>query len=458
MSDYDLVVIGGGPGGYVAAIRAAQLGLRTALVEQDGLGGTCLQRGCIPTKTMTRAARLLYAVKKAKTAGVTCEGVAFDYAAHCKGRAGVVNRLAGGVAQLLGKNKVERKEGRAAFADPHTIAVEGKDACTLHAAKVIVATGSRPWAPPPFAIDGRAVCTSDEALAWTALPQSVVIAGGGYIGCEFASALAAFGCEVTVVEMTPQLLPGGDADISRELLGQFKKRKIKVRLSSPVARAAAEGGRGRVTLEGGETLDADRVLVTLGRRPYTEGLNLPAAGLAAGEKGEIPVDADGLTAVRHVYAVGDVTGEILLAHYASARGLAAAAHAAGHRVPHRRAVVPAAIFTLPEIATVGLTEAQAAETGRAVRAVKFPFMALGRAQAMDEAEGFVKIVADEETQEILGVAMIGPEVTELIAEAALAMQLEATVEELAETIHAHPTYPEALMEAAELWGGRAIHV
>lgn len=473
--EFDLLVIGGGPGGYVAAIRAAQHGLSVGLVEKERPGGVCLNWGCIPTKAMLRSAEVLQTVRDAGAYGVQADNVGFDYAMVRARMADVVTGLTDGVAGLLKANGVTVIEGHARFTGPTTVeicdlaptpadaprytaaAAEVVDAAT--ARDVIIATGSTPIPLPIPGADLPGVITSDGAFGLTEVPGRIVIVGGSAVGAEWASLFAAFGATVTVVEMRDTLVPVEDMEIGKALGRSFTQRGITVFTGSTVS-SIARGDALRVTVTGPKPaeIDADVVLFGVGRKPNTAELGLTAAGLAADERGFVEVDDQLRTNVAHVYAIGDVTGKALLAHVASHQGLTAADVLAGHDKRIHYDVVPAATFTHPEIASVGLTEAAAEAAGHDPVTAKFPFAALGRARTFGDTEGFVKIVAGREHGEVLGAHIIGPSASDLITEAALAITLEATLDELADTIHAHPTLGEIGMEAALAALGLPVHI
>ncbi|HPD17620.1 MAG TPA: dihydrolipoyl dehydrogenase [Planctomycetota bacterium] len=458
MAKYDVVVIGSGPGGYVAALRAAQLGRKTCVVERDAVGGVCLNRGCIPTKALAHAAEVCSLARHGAEFGILAENVSVDFAKVQANKDAVVKRLTGGVGFLLKRAHVDvvagtgRLKGRKAVAV--TLNAGGEE--TLEADKIIVATGSEPARPKAIPFDGERIVTSDEALRLSRLPESVFILGGGYIGCEFASIFAQLGAQVTVVEMLDRLLPTLDAEVAAEITKALKRQKVKVLVGTRMEGIQSGASGVKATLSNGAALEADLALVCTGRRLLSADLGLEEAG-AKVENGAIAIDEHCETSVAGLYAIGDVTGKLLLAHVASAQGIVAAEHAAGRNARMDYRCVPAAVFTNPEVGTVGMTEAEAAAAGRRVRAAKFPFQALGRAVAMGETAGFAKIVADEATGQVLGVHLVGPHASDVVAEGALAVALEATVKELAHGIHAHPTLPEALLEAARAWLGQGIH-
>jgi dihydrolipoamide dehydrogenase len=459
----DLVVVGSGPGGYVAAIRAAQLGQRVAVVEADRPGGICLNWGCIPTKALLRNAEVLQLLHRAAEFGVTLDHLRADYgAAHARSRQ-VADRMSKGVEFLFRKNKITLVPGRGELLGPGAVRVRaaGGETRTLEARTVILATGATPKSLPGVAIDGTRVISSDEALRLDRLPASVIVIGAGAVGVEFADVFASYGVPVTIVEALPRLLPLEDEEIARHLARSFAKRKIDVRAGARVhaVRPGADGVTVEIEQDGrGARLEAAVVLMAVGRGANATGLGLEAAGVAV-ERGFVKVSPRMETSVPGVYAIGDVAGPPLLAHKASAEGIVAAEAAAGHpAAPLDYRAIPSCTYCHPQVASVGMTEAQARADGRAVRVGKYQFVANGKAQALGEPEGLVKIVAAADTGEILGAHIIGAEATELIAELTVGKTLEATVEEVAHTIHAHPTMAEAVMEAALDAMGRAIHL
>ena len=479
MPEFDLLVIDGGPGGYVAAIRAAQRGLTVGLVEKERPGGVCLNWGCIPTKAMLRSAEVFQTVTAAADFGVHADDVRFDFAAVRKRKDGIVAELTDGVAGLLKANGVTVIEGHARFTGPTTVqvfeaggspifpggpryaAVPGDAAVReITAADVIVATGSVPAVLPVPGADLPGVITSDGAFGLTEVPGRIVVIGGSAVGAEWASLFHAFGAEVTVVEMQDRLVPLEDSAIGAALGRSFGKRGITVLTGSTVTGIAQADNGLRVTVGGPQAreIDADVVLVGVGRRPNTSALDLHAAGITTDARGFIPVDDKMRTDVPHVYAIGDVTGKALLAHVASHQGLTAADAIAGHETHIDYAVIPAATFTHPEIASVGLTEEAARAAGHEIVTASFPFAALGRAKTFGDTEGMLKIVAGQRHNEVLGVHIIGPSASDLITEGALAISIEATLDELAGTIHAHPTLGEIGMEAALAGLGLPVHI
>ena len=469
-ASYDVVIIGAGTGGYVAAIRAAQLGRTVAVVEkQKSLGGTCLIWGCIPTKALLEHAHALKVIQAGREWGVAIPpGVpAIDMRQVHTRKDKIVSGLTRGIEFLFKKNKIDWIRGTARLAGGGRVEVVDGQAQTIQASHIVVATGSMPRGVPGIEIDRRRIITSDEAIHLPEVPRSLVILGSGAVGVEFASIYRRFGSEVTIVELLPRLVPLEDEAISAELEKSFRKQGINVLTGTRVTRAAATGDR--VTIEAQtadgktESLAADVLLVATGRTPVTAGLGAEELGIRL-EKGYIAVDSLYRTSVPNVSAIGDVItveGGVhpQLAHVSSAEGILVVERVAGHEVrPLNYDHVPNCTYCDPEIGSVGLTEAEARARGYDVRVGSFPFGVLGRAKMAGEAEGFVKIVADARYDEILGVHMIGPRSTELVAEAVLALKLECTVEELLRTVHAHPTFSEAVAEAAHATQGAAIHL
>ncbi|HOX07561.1 MAG TPA: dihydrolipoyl dehydrogenase [Planctomycetota bacterium] len=461
MADFDLLVIGGGPGGYVAAVRAATLGLRTALVEERELGGTCLQRGCIPTKTLIESARAVHLARSGKSLGFSAAEVAPDLPAMVERKRRVVSTLEKGVAALLKKRGVEVLAGRARLTAAGAAEVVARDGTSraVSASKVILATGSRPAALPFLPADGRAVFDSDTIMDLGRLPASLAVIGGGVLGCEFATLYAQLGVQVTVVEMLDRLLPTIDADCAAEVTRALKKLRVKVQTGARIESAEARAGAPcRLVLAGGAAVETEAVLVAAGRRPNSADLGLEAIGVAV-ERGFVKVDNRCRTSVPGVWAIGDLTGGWMLAHAASRMGLVAAADAAGKLGDERYEFdkVPGAVFTDPEVGSVGLTLQAANARGLAAEERAFPFRMLGRSACGHDLSGVAKLVYGRDSRRVLGVHICGPHASDLIGEGALAVSAGLTVEQLAATVHAHPTYAEALYEAAEAAVGLPVH-
>lgn len=461
--NYDVVVIGSGPAGYVCAIRCAQLGLKTAVVEREAVGGVCLNVGCIPSKALIAAAKLWKKIHEAGSMGIKVGNVELDLDQLVAWKQGIVGKLTGGVSGLLKNHKCDVHQGSAKLVAAGKVEVQGNggNKTTLTARHVVIATGSAPIEIPGFAFDREHVWSSTEALAPKRMPKRMLVIGGGYIGLELGLVYQNLGTEIVVVEALDRVLPGMEAELSKEMGRFLKKKKIPVHLGAKAKawRKTKDGLEVDVEIDGKiEKLGCDVILSTVGRRPNSSGLGLEALGVTV-EKGFVKVDAQRQTNVAGIWAVGDVAGQPMLAHKGSHEGLVAAAAIAGEKgAAFDPACIPAVIFTDPEIASVGLTADEAKQKGFTPLEGKFPFGASGRALSLNEPEGWVKIVADQKTDRVLGVHMIGPEVTELIAEAALAIELGATAADLAQTIHAHPTLPETVMEAAEAVHGMAVHI
>ncbi|RZV11804.1 dihydrolipoamide dehydrogenase [Natrinema hispanicum] len=469
----DVLVIGAGPAGYVAAIRAGQLDLDVTLVEKDAYGGTCLNYGCIPSKALITATDIAHEAATAEEMGIHADP-AIDLAGMIEWKDGVVDQLTSGVEKLCKANQVTLLEGTARFVDDRTVRVshsgEGQGSETLEFEHAIVATGSRPIEIPNFEFDDEPVLNSRQALAVDSVPDSLVVVGAGYIGMELASVFAKLGTDVTVLEMLDSILPGYDDDLKRPV----KKRANELGIDFEFGYTATEW-RDReadgirviaepASTDGGEqatgdqlTLDTDHVLVAVGREPVSDTLALEAAGVETADRGFIETDSRARTNVNHIFAVGDVAGEPMLAHKGSMEGQVAAEVIAGEPTAIDHQAMPAVVFTDPEIATVGMTETEAEEAGFETVTGQFPFRASGRALTTGDADGFVKVVADDADGYVLGASIVGPEASELIAELGLAIELGATLEDVAATVHAHPTLSESVMEAAENALGHAIH-
>lgn len=461
MADYDVVVIGAGPGGYVAAIRAAQLGLSAAVIEDDNVGGVCLNWGCIPSKSLLRNAEVLDLVKNAGEYGISVGDVSFDYGKAIDRSRRVVRRLTGGVGSLLRKNGVEHISGRGVLHSPNTIAIDGAER-GISAANIIIATGARARHIPGISVDGETVLTSREAIVLREVPKRVVIVGGGAIGVEFADIYHSYGAEVMIVEMLPRLVPLEDEEISQQLERVFRSRGIGYKTGAMVGGVVVNNGVAKVTItdaDGAESeIECDKVLVAIGVQGNSDGIGLEAAGVNT-ERGFVPVDDEMRTNVRGVYAIGDVTGKLPLAHVASAQGVAAAEAIAGmNPMPLDYSLMPRATYCRPQIASFGLTEQQAADAGYSFKVGRFPMAASGKALAMGESHGMVKLVVDTEVGELLGAHMIGAEATELLGEVGLSRLLEGTTTELGWLVHPHPTISETIKEAALAVEGEAIHI
>ena len=462
---YDLGIIGSGPGGYVAAIRASQLGLSVLIVEKEPrLGGVCTLWGCIPTKALLHTADLLEEARHGAEVGVSVREVRLDMPAAMKHKEKIVRQSTNGITYLMKKNRVDVVNGFGRLAGAGRISVAGQDGAeTAYAVKnVILATGSTPRSLPGMDIDDKLILSSTSMLELTEVPKSLLVIGSGAVGVEFASMYARFGSKVTIIEVLPRIVPVEDEEISRELAASFKRQGIAIYPDTRVERLTkGEGGvevLARSTNDKTETFRAEKVLMAVGRKPLSDGIGLEAMGIAT-EKGYLKVDAYMQTNVPGVYAIGDVLPTQALAHLASAEGVVAVERMAGKETrPINYDQVPGCTYCAPEVGSIGLTEAKARERGYDVVVGKFPFSAIGKARILNQAAGFVKIVAEKKYDEVLGVHIVGPAATELIAEAGAAMKLETTSEELVRTIHAHPTLSEAIHEAAEAVQGHAIHI
>ncbi|GAB4500984.1 MAG: dihydrolipoyl dehydrogenase [Anaerolineales bacterium] len=462
---FDVVVLGAGPGGYVAAIRAAQLGLKTAIVDKQWLGGVCLNVGCIPSKALLKNAEVAHTLReRGKEFGFSFENLKLDYSAAVKRSRQVSERLVKGIGFLMKKNNISVFMGNGKLTSPTTLAVTDKDGkvAELSAKNIIVATGASSAVPGAWKVDGEKVVTYWEAILQEKQPKSVVVIGSGAIGVEFSTVWNSYGVDVTIVEMLPRIVPLEDEEISAELEKAFKKRGIKILAGHKVEAVEATEGGVRVTVSAnGETkvLEAEQALVAIGFRPNSRGIGLEEIGVKISERGFVEIDDKMQTSVPGVYAIGDVTGKLMLAHVGSAMGILAAEAIAGQETqPLNYEMMPRATYCQPQIASFGLTEAQAKERGHVVKIGRFPFQANGKALGLGDYAGWVKLVMDEKYGEILGASMIGPEVTELLPELTLAQMMELTPAEISRNVHAHPTISEALMEAAHSAEGRAIHV
>ena len=464
-SNYDLVVIGSGPGGYVAAIRAGQLGLKTAILEPEALGGVCLNWGCIPSKALLKNAEIVSYFKRAEEFGLKMDNFSADFSVAIDRSRKVVDRNTKGVAFLLDKNKVDHIQGTGKIVGAGKVEV-GPDGTVpggsiIEAKNIIVATGARPRSIPPLPVDGDKIITSRESIVMKDLPSSIVIVGGGAIGVEFAYIYKMYGVQVTIVEMLPRLVPNEDEDISAQLERAFKRHRIDFLTSAGVTGVDTSGSSVKVTVEkdgAAQTLECDKVLVAIGIQPNVEDIGLETVGIATDRTG-IVVDEKMATNVAGIYAIGDVNGKMPLAHVASAQAMIAVETIAGLETqPLDYTYMPRATYCMPQIASFGLTEAQARDQGRDINVGTFNVQANGKALAMGEGSGLVKLVVDAKYGEILGGHMIGPEVTELLGELSMTRLLEGTVLELGWAVHAHPSLSEILKEAALGAQGRTIHM
>ncbi|GAA3346701.1 dihydrolipoyl dehydrogenase [Lysinibacillus sp. FSL R5-0849] len=471
--NYDVVILGGGTGGYVAAIRAAQLGLKTAIVERERLGGTCLHKGCIPSKALLRSAEVYrMANKTASEYGVDIEGVTLQFDKVQARKQAIVEQLSQGVNTLMKKGKIDVYHGTGRILGPSifspmpgTISVEmsnGEENEMLVPTNVVIATGSKPRGMAGLTVDGQYVMNSDHALELDHLPKSLLIVGGGVIGIEWASMLCDFGVNVTVVEYGPTILPAEDADIVKEVTKQLEKRGVRIVTNARLEADTFKIENDNVFISAKvndqeEIFDADKLLLCVGREANTQDIGLENTEIEV-ENGFIKVNDSYQTKESHMYAIGDVIGGLQLAHVASHEGLSAIEHIATGKTEHLNDLnVPKCVYSYPEVASIGLTEVAAKERGFSLKIGKFPFKAIGKALVNGEAEGFVKIIADEETDDILGIHMVGPHVTDLIGEASLAKLLDATPWEISQAIHPHPSLNEVLVESALAVDGRAIH-
>jgi len=457
-----IVIIGGGPGGYVAAIRAGQLGAQVTLIEKDTLGGTCLNRGCIPTKALLESANVLAEIRDAGVFGISAEKVSIDFSAVAKRKEAVVQQLVSGVNSLMKKNKIEVIKGTGTLIDSRTVGIlETGD--QINADNIIIATGSKPTTVPIEGIDEPGVITSDEALAMEKFPKSIIIIGGGVIGLEFAQIMHRMGSKVTIVEMMPQVLPTEDTEIANMLMDILKKEGMEIFTDVSVTSiSGSQQGREVVSFTTGDGNNkqervAEKVLLAVGRSPNTDDLGGDKLGLNV-DNGKLVVSERMETNIPGIYAIGDVIGGLMLAHVAMAEGKCAVENILGNDCQIDYQTVPRCVYTSPAVACVGLTEAKAKQDYGDIKIGRFPFRANGKALILNETEGTVKIIADAQYGQILGVHILGPQATELIAEAVLGMRMEVTFEDAASTIHAHPTLSEAMMEAFLDVSGSRIHL
>jgi len=462
---YDVVVIGAGPGGYVSAIRASQLGLKTAIVDKQWLGGVCLNVGCIPSKALLKNADLAETLReRSKEFGISFDNLQLDFGAAVKRSRKVSQRLTKGVAFLMRKNNIDVVMGSARLTDKNTVEVveEKGEKKQLNAKNIVIATGSHTFVIPGVKIDGEKVVTYTEAILQEKRPESVVIIGAGAIGVEFATIWSSYGTDVTIVEMLPTILPLEDKEASAELAKAYKKRGIKMLTSTKVESVEATDAGVKVTVsgEGGQqVLEAEQAMVAIGFRPNTSGIGLEEVGVKLDKRGFVEIDDRMATNVPGIWAIGDVTGKLLLAHVASAQGAICAENIAGvETIKLDYKMMPRAVYSHPQVASFGMSEEEAKEAGYEVKVGRFNFIANGKALGLGEGEGFVKIIADAKYGEILGAAMAGPDVSELLPELTLAQRMELTSEDIARTVHAHPTLAEVIMEAAHAVEGQAIHM
>ena len=469
--NYDVIIIGSGPGGYVAAIRCAQLGMNTAIVERyPTLGGTCLNVGCIPSKALLDSSEHYHdAVHRFADHGIKVGSVKVDMPQMMARKSGVVEQMTKGVQFLMKKNKITVHHGHGSFKDANTVSVAKDDGSTeeLTGEKIIIATGSKPITPEAFAYDKNRIITSTEALEIQQVPKSMVVIGGGVIGLELGSVYARLGTQVDVIEYADRIIAGMDGDCSKELMRSLKKIGVKFHLKHGVQTVKAKGKTKAVVTyaprgkdDQTATIEADYVLVAIGRRPYTDKLGLEnVPGVELDERGRVSVNEHLQTGVPHIYAIGDVIKGAMLAHKAEEEGVFVAEHMVGQKPHVNYNLIPGVVYTWPEVAGVGQTEEQLKQAGVAYKSGKFPYKALGRAHASMDTEGMVKILADEETDEVLGVHMVGARVADLIAEAVAVMEFRGSAEDVARMSHAHPTYGEAVKEAAlAATAKRALHV
>ncbi len=461
---YDLIVIGAGPGGYVAAIRAAQLGMNVACIEKDpSLGGTCLNVGCIPSKALLESSELYELAKsKLKDHGIAVGDLSLDFKRMMERKDQVVGQLTGGVAHLFKKNKIDRIQGVAQIqADRSVLVNTGAEERKLSSRFVVIATGSKPAGLPGLTINQDSIIDSTGALALKKVPAQLIVIGGGYIGLELGSVYLRLGSEVTVIEALDKIVPGMDKEIGNSLFKILQKQGMKFHLSTKVQKLSPEKAGVSVTLEApdGKTskLSAETVLVSIGRKPNTDGLGLESAGIQMDDKGRIKVDEHFQTTLPGVFAIGDVIDGPMLAHKAMEEGVAVAEILAGQAGHVNYFSIPSVIYTWPEVASVGLTEEEARERGRDYAVFKFPFQANGRALALGEKEGWVKLLSDRKTDRLMGAHIIGPRASDMIAELVLALEFKASAEDIARTVHAHPTLSEVVKEAALGLGSGPIH-
>jgi dihydrolipoamide dehydrogenase len=459
---YDVIVLGGGPGGYVAAIRASQLGLKTAIIEREHLGGVCVHVGCIPSKSLLKNAEIVHTLKhRGKEFGFSFDNLNVDYEVAFKRSRQVSSRQVKGVGFLMKKNNIDLFEGTGKLTDAHTIQITLNDGSetAVTGKNIILATGARPRPLPGAPFDGERIISYKEAILSDKLPEKLVIIGGGVIGVEFAYMWANYGVEITILEMMPHLLPNEEPEVSKVLEKAYQKMKINVQTNARVENVTKTDGEVQISLADGSTLTADQVMVAINFIPNVENLGLEAAGVQLTERGTIGIDDGMRTNIPHIYAIGDVATEYRLAHIASAMGLVAAETIGQHpTITLDYRMMPRATYCVPQVASFGYTETQAKEAGYNIKVGQFPFQVNGKALGMGERDGFIKIISDAKYGEILGAHMVGPDVTELLPELTLAHNNELTAEEVARNVHAHPTLSEVLMEAAHGVEGQPIHM
>ncbi|MEG1542504.1 MAG: dihydrolipoyl dehydrogenase [Victivallaceae bacterium] len=455
--EFDCVVIGSGPGGYVAALRAAQKNLKTALIESFETGGTCLNRGCIPSKALIAGTSLLKKIKYADKYGIQVDNYSFDFASMMNRKSNVVSGLRKGLENLIKHNKIQCFNGRAKLDSENEIKILGNDACTLKAKNIILATGSEPKLLPGISL-GKNIIDSTGILNLSSLPKSMVIIGGGVIGCEFASLFSALGTQVTIVEALPRILAIENKELSSFISNSFKKEGISILTNAHITSLTEDENQVTVVFENDQTESFSKALIAIGRVPNTQDLGLEKTGVITDERGFILTDDCMQTNVPNIYAIGDITGKWLLAHVASHQGIVAVEQILGHPMKMDYSVVPSVIFTSPEVASVGLSFEKALEQGLSVKKSTFPFRALGKALAIEESEGFATIISDSESKQILGACVAGPHASSLIGEMALAIKNELTLPCVYETIHPHPTLSEIWAEAALLADEQPLHI
>jgi dihydrolipoamide dehydrogenase len=465
MSNYDVIVIGAGPAGYVCAIRSSQLGLKTAIVEKKWLGGVCLNVGCIPSKALLKNAEVAHTLRnRGKELGFSFENLNLDYSVAVKRSRKVSDRLTKGVGFLMKKNKIDVLMGSARVNAKNSVEVtddEGK-VTQINAENIVIATGANVALPPGWEVDGKAVVTYLEAITQEKIPESVIIIGAGAIGVEFATIWEAYGSQVTIIEMLPTLLPLEDEEIGKEMAKEFKKRKINVLSGHRVEKLETTANGVKISVSAGngdQTLEAEQALVAIGFSPNSKNLGVDDLGVAIGDNGAIEINEKMATNIPGIWAIGDVTAKLMLAHVGSAQGIICAENIAGaSTITLNYEMLPRATYSQPQVASFGITETQAKERGYEILVGRFPFQANGKALGIGESRGWVKIISDAKYGEILGAQMIGPEVTELLPELTIAQMMELTANEIARNVHAHPSLSEVLMEAAHAVEGHAIHI